>query len=118
MKFPSLRQLEGLVAVIETGTVSAAANVLRISQPAVSKLIRDLEADTQLALFERESGRLLPTRRGMRLYEEVSRVFGGVNQLARAVEGIKREERGQLVIGVISGLSGPFMGRVLARSHR
>lgn len=115
MRNPSLRQLEALVAVIETGTVSAAAEVLRISQPAASKLIRDLEADTQLELFERDSGRLLPTGRGMRLYEEVARIFGGVNQLARAVEGIRREERGELLIGVMPGFSGPFMGRVLAR---
>jgi DNA-binding transcriptional LysR family regulator len=114
MRNPSLRQLEALVAVIEAGTVSGAAEVMRISQPAASKLIRDLEADTGLELFERESGRLVPTGRGMRLYEEVERIFGGVNQLARAVEAIRREERGQIVVGVMPGLSGPFMGRALA----
>jgi DNA-binding transcriptional LysR family regulator len=116
---PSLRQLEALVAVIEAGTVSGAAEMLRISQPAASKLIRDLEADTGLELFERESGRLVPTGRGMRLYEEVERIFGGVNQLARAVEAIRREERGQIVVGVMPGLSGPLMRRALAafRQH-
>lgn len=114
MRSPSLRQFEALMAVIEAGTVSAAADVLRVSQPAVSKLIRDLEADTGLELFERESGRLVPTGRGMRLYEEVERILGGVNQLGRAVEDIRREDRGQIVVGVLPGLSGSFMGRVLA----
>jgi DNA-binding transcriptional LysR family regulator len=118
MRNPSLRQLEALAAVIEAGTVSGAAEVLHISQPAASKLIRDLEADTGLELFERESGRLVPTGRGMRLYEEVERIFGGVNQLARAVEAIRREERGQIVVGVMPGLSGPFMGRALAVFRR
>lgn len=116
MRDPSLRQLEALMAVIETGTVSHAAAVLRISQSAASKLIQDLEADTGLQLFERQSahGRLSPTDRGMRLYEEVQRIFGGVRQLARAVEAIRREEHGHLVIGAMPALSGPFLSRVLA----
>ncbi|WP_440408229.1 LysR substrate-binding domain-containing protein [Neorhizobium petrolearium] len=101
------------MAVIESGTVSRAAEILRISQPAASKLIQDLEADTDLQLFERESGRLVPTGRGMRLYEEVERIFGGVHQLARAVDAIRREEHGQLVVGTLPALSGPFMSRVL-----
>lgn len=114
MRAPSLRQLEALMAVIEGGTVSRAAEIMRISQPAASKLIRDLEADTGLELFERESGRLVPTGRGMRLYEEVQRIFGGVHQLTRAVEAIRREERGHLVIGAMPALSGMFLSRVLA----
>ncbi|MAM10450.1 MAG: transcriptional regulator [Rhizobiaceae bacterium] len=118
MRDPSLRQLEALIAVVESGTVSRAADILRISQPAASKLIQELEADTGLELFERESGRLVPTERGMRLYEEVERVFGGVRQLARAVEAIRREDRGHLVIGTLPALSGPFVSRALAAFHR
>lgn len=113
MRDPSLRQLEALIAVIDTGTVSRAADLLRISQPAVSKLIQDLEADTGLQLFERESGRLVTTDRGMRLYEEVDRIFGGVRQIARAVDDIRREEHGHLNVGVMPALSGQFMGQVL-----
>lgn len=113
MRNPSLRQLEALMAVIETGTVSRAAEVLHISQPAASKLVHDLEADTGLELFDRESGRLVPTGPGMRLYQEVERIFGGVHQLARAVEAIRREEHGQLVVGVMPALSGQFISRAL-----
>ena len=118
MRDPSLRQLEALIAVVESGTVSRAAEILRISQPAASKLIQELEVDTGLELFERESGRLVPTERGMRLYEEVERVFGGVRQLARAVEAIRREDRGHLVIGTLPALSGPFVSRALAAFRR
>lgn len=117
MRNPSLRQLEAFMAVVESGTVSRAADMLRISQPAASKLIQDLEADTGLQLFERESGRLVPTGRGMRLYEEVERIFGGVNQLARAVDVIRREEHGHLVVGAMPALSGPFISRVLTKFH-
>lgn len=118
MRNPSLRQLEALMAVVEAGTVSRAADVLGISQPAASKLIQDLEADTGLELFERESGRLVPTGRGMRLYEEVERIFGGVHQLARAVDAIRREEHGHLFVASMPALSGPFLSRVLLNFRR
>ena len=120
MRDPSLRQLEALVAVVEAGTVSRAAEMLHISQPAASKLIQDLEADTGLrAFFERESGRLVPTSRGMRLYEEVESIFGGVHQLARAVDAIRRRQSMDiLVIGTMPALSGRYMGQDMLASFR
>jgi DNA-binding transcriptional LysR family regulator len=108
----NLRQVEAFKAVIECGTVSRAAEVLRVSQPAVSKLLLHLEEDTGLQLFERVKGRLVPTKRGMRLYEEVDRIFGGIRQVESAVEFIRREDQGRLVVGVMPALSGTFIQRV------
>ena len=65
----NLRQIEAFKAVVENGTVSRAAEVLRISQPGVSKMIAHLEENTELTLFDRPKGRLVVTQRGMRLYE-------------------------------------------------
>ena len=50
---PTLRQIEVFKAVIETGTVSRAAETLNMSQPAASKLLSNLEADIGMELFER-----------------------------------------------------------------
>ena len=77
----NLRQIEAFKGVIENGTVSRASQLLNISQPAMSKLIAHLEADTGLRLFDRVKGRLAPTEHAMRLYEEVGRIFAGVRQL-------------------------------------
>jgi DNA-binding transcriptional LysR family regulator len=115
MRPPSLRQIEAFRAVVEVGTVSRAAELLRISQPAVSKLLINLEGDTGLNLFDRGSGRLVLTDRGMRLYEEVDRIFSGVDQLARAVEAARREERGRLEVGVMPALGGKFIAEVVSR---
>ena len=116
----NLRQVEAFKAVIENGTASRAAELLRVSQPAVSKLLGHLEEDTGLKLFERVKGRLVPTRQGMRLYEEIDRIFVGVQQVERAVESIRREEQGRLLVGVMPGLSGTFIQRVTMafRRHR
>lgn len=98
--------------MIEFGTVNRAAEALFISQPAVSKLLSKLEEDTGLKLFERVKGKLAPTPHGMRLYEEIDRIFVGLHQLEGAVDSIRRDERRQLRIGTMPALSGSFVRRV------
>ncbi len=110
----NLRQIEAFKAVVENGTVSRAATLLNISQPAMSKLIAHLEFDTGVKLFDRVKGRLAPTEQAMRLYEEVGRIFAGVRQVENAVDAIRREEQGRLAIGVMPALSGTFIQRVTA----
>ncbi|RYY26097.1 MAG: LysR family transcriptional regulator [Sphingomonadales bacterium] len=111
----NLRQIEAFKAVIENGTVSRGAEVLNISQPAMSKLIAHLEMDTGLKLFDRVKKRLAPTEHAMRLYQEVERIFAGVRQVESAIDVLRREDQGRLVIGVIPALSGNFIQRVTTR---
>lgn len=116
----SLRQVEAFKAVIEHGTISRAAAVLHVSQPAMSKLIANLEADADLVLFDRLKGRLAPTQRAMRLYDAIDRIFAGVRQVDNAVDAIRREEQGRITIGVLPALSGSFVQQVtmgLLRRH-
>lgn len=111
----NLRQIEAFKVVIEKGTVSRAAETLFVSQPAVSKLLAHLEMDTGLQLFDRVRGRLIPTPQAHRLYGEIERIFNGIRQVERAVEAIRREERGQIVIGVAPALSGAFIQQATKR---
>jgi DNA-binding transcriptional LysR family regulator len=107
-----LRQVEAFKALIEQGTVSRAAAVLHVTQPAVSKLLFHLEEETGISLFERVKGRLTPTAQGMRFYAEVDRIFSGVRQLEEAVAIIQRNDKRHLAIGVLPALSGAFIRRV------
>jgi len=108
----SLRQVEAFKAVIEHGTIRRAAAVLHVSQPAMSKMIANLETDADLVLFDRLRGRLAPTLRGMRLYDEIDRIFSGVQQVENAVDAIRREDKGRIAIGVMPALSGSFVQQV------
>lgn len=110
---PTLRQIEVFKAVIETGTVSRAAETLNMSQPAASKLLSNLEADSGLDLFERRRGLLIPTEHGQRFYEEVDRIFSGLDQIAQAIDNLRSEERGRLTIGVLPALSGRFISTAI-----
>ncbi|WP_116082348.1 LysR substrate-binding domain-containing protein [Tropicimonas sp. IMCC34011] len=111
----NLRQVEVFKAVMEIGTVSGAAELLNVSQPAASKLLMQLEGDNGLSLFDRRKGRLIPTTQGLYLYEEVERIFAGVKQVESAIDYIKREDRARLIIGVPPGLAGSFMRCVVKR---
>jgi DNA-binding transcriptional LysR family regulator len=109
----NLRQIDAFKAVIEQGTVSAAADALFVSQPAISKLLANLEDDCELKLFDRVRGKLVPTKHGIRLYTEIDRVFAGLRQVEHAVESIHRDDRKRLTVGVLQALSGSFINRVV-----
>ena len=111
----NLRQVEIFKAVVEHGTVSRAAMALRISQPAASKHLVHLEDDTGLKLFNRHKGRLTPTALGLRFYEEIEKIFSSVRQVESAVDIVKREDLGQLFVGVIPALGDAFIQRTTMR---
>lgn len=77
----NLRQCEVFRAVMEAGTVTEAAHRLRISQPAVSKMLAQLERDLGLRVFLRQRRRLVPTPEGRALHQEVQRAFVGLEYL-------------------------------------
>lgn len=80
-----LRQMEIFRAVMIGGSVSAAAQMLHVSQPAVSRALSFTEQKLGLRLFQRSSNRLVPTAAAKRLLGEVDRVYQSalkVNELA------------------------------------
>jgi len=79
---PSLRELEILQAMIATRKTVAAAQMLGISQPAVSRALSALEAHVGRPLFLRESGRLVPTGDAFALEAEAQPIFAALERLA------------------------------------
>lgn len=110
----NLRQIEAFRAVVHTGTISRAAQRLSISQPAVSKLIQNLEYSTGLRLFERTPGRVVPTAEAKVLFEEIERIFKGLESLQTFVGDIRTLHRSNLRIGVMPALSTGFIQDILA----
>ncbi|SMG06662.1 LysR family transcriptional regulator [Paraburkholderia susongensis] len=87
MRF-KLRQMEVFRAVMLTGSINAAAKMLYVSQPAVSKLVSHTETTLGLRLFERAKGRLIPTAEAQALFREVEQVYQSalrVDEFARAL---------------------------------
>jgi DNA-binding transcriptional LysR family regulator len=99
------RQVEAFRAVMEGGGVTAAAVLLHISQPSVSRLIADLEASVGFALFERRGGRVYPTAQGKALYETVQRSFTGLDLLDQAARRIRAHPIGTLRLASLAALA-------------
>lgn len=94
----SQRALEAFREVMRYGTMSGAAEELRVSQPAVSRLIRELETRLGLRLFLRHGGRIIATPEAHELWTEVERNLIGMKQIERAAEQIKSGQRATLTI--------------------
>lgn len=101
----NLRQIEVFHAMMANGTTSRAAEVLRISQPAVSKAIQELERGIGFALFERTRGRMVPTAEGRHFFREVEASFAGLTQLRAAAARIRDFGTGQIRLACLSALS-------------
>ena len=76
------RGLQAFRSTMLTGSVSAAAGSMNLSQPAVSRLLKDLEQTVGFRLFDRIQGRLRPTPEALLLFEEVQRSFIGLDRIA------------------------------------
>lgn len=93
-----VRLLEAFRAVVDHRSVTSAAAVLGVTQPAVSGQIARLEQVLGFSLFDRGNGRLKPTPEGMLFYAEAARALTGIDRLAQAAEQIRTAQLGRLVI--------------------
>lgn len=96
------RQVEAFRAVMTAGSMTAAAETLAISQPAVSRLIRDLEVALQLPLFERVGSHVAPTAEAVLLHHEIVRYFVGLDRIAEAADAIRAGKAGGLRVAAIT----------------
>ncbi|AHD01546.1 LysR family transcriptional regulator [Leisingera methylohalidivorans] len=112
------RQLQAFHAIVETGTVTGAAEQLGISQPGISNLLYQLERQTRLKLFERSKGRLIPTPEAGVLFQEVDTVVRGLDHVAQAVTDLQNKQAGQLQVASQHSMSFGFMPALIARFAR
>ena len=113
----SQRSLEAFREVMRTGSVSAAAEELLISQPAVSRLIRELEQRLDMRLFTRHGGRVAATPEAHEFWSEVERSFTGLKQIERAAEQIKRGQRTTLSIAAATAFAQAALPQAFAMLH-
>lgn len=111
----SLRQVEAFKGVIDTGSVTAAANLLHVSQPSLSRLLKTLEGSLGFSLFERRNGRLVATPEALLLYEEVQKYFRSLQTLAQTAVDIRNLSRGHLRLAAFAALSIAVTPRAIKR---
>jgi len=114
MKNINLRQLEAFRAVMLAKSITRASEMLFVSQPAVSRLIKDLEASVEFDLFKRIKKRLVPTPEGEALFEEVERSFSGLKKIGMAAREIKDFRCGSIAIASLPALGLGYLPKMIS----
>lgn len=84
-----LRHIEVFHAVMQAGTISGAAQLLFISQPAVTKVLQHCELQLGIPLFERIKGKLYPTPEAHKLFVEVDRLNRDLQSVRRMASSLR-----------------------------
>ncbi|HTO63164.1 MAG TPA: LysR substrate-binding domain-containing protein [Bradyrhizobium sp.] len=107
------RQIETFRAVILTGSASRAAELLDITQPAVSRAIAELERSVGFALFDRSGGRLSPTAEARLLFAEVDRAFVGLDKIRAEAARIRDFGAGAIRVASLSAVANTLMPKAI-----
>lgn len=94
-----LRQLQVLISLSETQNISHSAELLHMTQPALSKWLKDLETDIGLQLFERHARGLRPTDNGRILKNFAERISNELERARDEMASLKSGSSGRAVIG-------------------
>lgn len=109
------RHLEVFRALMLTGNVTRAAELLHSSQPTVSRELARLEQVTEMRLFDRVRGRLQPTARALALRDEVERSWVGLEHIAAAAAALRHFAQGRLAIACLPALAHTLLPEAVRR---
>ncbi|WP_413288521.1 LysR family transcriptional regulator [Bdellovibrio sp. HCB337] len=113
----NLYQLTTFVTVISEGSMTAAADKLYLTQPAVSQQIRNLEEDLGVELLVRGVRQIKASPQGEVLYEHARKILQLAQQAEIAIKSIGAELKGQIRIGTLNSIGlhimSPLMGRLM-----
>lgn len=111
----TLRQIEVIRAVMMTGTIGGAANMLNVSAPGISRLVKHTEESLGLRLFERKAGLFTPSVEASAVFDQVREVYRGVENLQLAVSALQKGEDVRLAFASAPSIAQFIAARVLKR---
>ncbi|MEM7242475.1 MAG: hydrogen peroxide-inducible genes activator [Pseudomonadota bacterium] len=114
---PTLRQLEYIIAVAETGHIGQAAKRLNVSQPSLSVQLADAEAELGTTLFQRSRAGCWPTAAGEEVVKRARFILDAVSRLKENARGDDLFS-GRLRLGVLPSVGPYLLPPVVAKLHR
>ncbi|AMN39918.1 LysR family transcriptional regulator [Rhodoplanes sp. Z2-YC6860] len=114
----SLRHIRAFLAVAELSSFTMAGERLGLSQPALSLLIRQLELDLDLRLFDRTSRRTVLTSAGREFEQAVAKVLTDLEQAVISARDLALRKRGSLIVAAPPTLSAVLMAAVISEFQK
>jgi DNA-binding transcriptional LysR family regulator len=111
----SLKGLQCFRTIVDTGSATAAAEQMQLTQPGVSRLLGQLEEQIGFELFRRAKGRLLPTQEALAFYKEVDLALQSVERVSLLARNLQNADFGTLSIVAPPSFSEGLLSRVLSR---
>ena len=108
-------QLTNFLHVAELGSVSKAAQRLRIAQPALSRQLRQLEEELEVRLFTRHGRGMVPTAAGEKLRERARDILQRLEETRAELLLTDRAEGGRVVFGMPPSVGGILAARLIER---
>lgn len=113
-----IRRLNAFVKVVDLGSVTRAAGVLRLAQPALSQQIAGLELEFGVKLLVRSPRGVTPTPAGMVLYRYASAIHRQLEEARRNVKDTAGGLSGNITVGLAPWSSASLLGPALLRAVR
>ncbi|BFM48678.1 LysR family transcriptional regulator [Marinomonas sp. THO17] len=114
----SLKQIRYFIAIAETGSVSAAASAVYISQSTLTTAIKQLEEELGVSLFERHSKGMELTHSGHQFLRQAYLIMGSVENAKRSLQQTTDDVSGVLNVGVTNMVAGYYLADLVARFKR
>lgn len=103
----TLRQIRHFIAVAETGSISAAAQAVYISQSTLTLAIQQLELEIGVSLFNRHAKGM--THQGHQFLRQAYLILATVDNAKRSLQQSNDQVAGQLIVGVTSLVAGYYL---------
>ena len=113
-----LKDLRYFAAIAESGSMTAAAKALHVSQPTLTVAMQNLEEQLKTQLFVRERSGVRLTATGDELLEHAKEIFRLLEHAEARVKNLESEDQGTFVIGSNESLGAYFLPDFLARFLR
>jgi DNA-binding transcriptional LysR family regulator len=111
----NLHHLRLFAAIVDNGGFTKAARVLRLSQPAISKSLAELEKQLHVVLVERTGRSLVLTEAGRALYARAGELFGVEREAERELRELRGLKRGALRVGASTTIATYILPAYLGR---
>lgn len=111
----TLRQLKAFVLVAEHNSFTKAAEILMLTQSALSGLIKELEQNLDIKLFDRTTRKMHLSDAGLRLLPQARRILNEVAVLGEQVSGLKSLHQGHVRLAVSQQLAASAMPQFIAK---
>ena len=118
MRDLTLRQIEVIRAVMLTGTINGAAELLNVSAPGISRLVKHTEDSLGVRLFERKAGLFIPAGEAQSVFDQIQLVYEKVGNLGYAISNLRKGGDVELAFGSVPSIAQFMASRAIRRVRK